>query len=118
MVFLLLDLRLGQRQQVLRAEYPQMRTEEEFSWVKTWSIISAIAVGFLAWGLLIYFVIGDKGPPGWDFSVIPDVPGESIYSSYNPANPHGLAPGPESTPVVPQHVSGPVSEMQKMEAPK
>ena len=95
-----------------------MSTEEEFSSVKTWSIIGAIAAGFLAWGLLIYFVIGDKGPPDWDFSVIPDIPGESTYSSYNPESLHGLVPGPESTPVTPQHISGPVSETQKLEAPK
>jgi len=95
-----------------------MPTEEEQSAVKTWSIIGAIAAGFLAWGLLIYFVIGDKGPPDWDFSVIPDIPGQSTYSSYNPIKPHGLVPGPESTPVEPQHVSGPVSKMQEMEAPR
>ncbi len=95
-----------------------MRTEEEFSGVKTWAVIGAIAAGFLAWGLLIYFVIGDKGPPGWDFSIIPDTPGESAYSSYSPANPHGLAPGTEPAVPEPQHVMGPVSEMQKMEAPK
>ncbi len=40
-----------------------MPSEEELSAIKTWSIIGAIAVGFLAWGMLIYFVIGDKGPP-------------------------------------------------------
>ncbi len=64
-----------------------MRSEEEFSLVKTWSIIGAIAAGFLAWGLLIYFVIGDKGPPDWDFSIIPDIPGQSAYSTYSPARP-------------------------------
>ncbi len=95
-----------------------MHSEEEFSWVRTWSIVGAIAAGFLAWGMLIYFVIGDKGPPKWDFSVIPDIPGESAYSSYSPTTPHGLAPGPETTPVEPQHVMGPVSETQRMEAPK
>ncbi|SPF50901.1 conserved hypothetical protein [Syntrophobacter sp. SbD1] len=95
-----------------------MASEEELSAIKTWSIIAAIAVGFLAWGMLIYFVIGDKGPPGWDFSVIPDIPGQSVYSSSSPIKPHGLVPGPESTPVEPQHVSGPVSEAQRMEAPK
>jgi len=95
-----------------------MRSEEELSWIKTWSIIGAIAAGFLAWGLLIYFVIGDKGPPGWDFSVVPDIPGQSADSTYNPARPHGLAPGPEPATVEPQHVMGPESQMQKMEAPK
>jgi hypothetical protein len=95
-----------------------MPAEEEMSAIKTWSIIGGIAVSFLAWGLLIYFVIGDKGPPDWDFSIIPDIPGESTYSSYNPIKPHGLAPGPETAPVEPQHVMGPVSETQQMEAPK
>ena len=95
-----------------------MHSEEEFSWVKTWSIISAIAAGFLAWGLLIYFVIGDKGPPDWDFSVVPDIPGQSADFTYSPARPHGLVPGPEPASVEPQHVMGPVSEMQRMEAPK
>ena len=95
-----------------------MRSEEDLSWIRTWSIIGAIAAGFLAWGLLIYFVIGDKGPPDWDFSVIPDIPGQSTYSTYNPTRPDGLAPGPEPAAVEPQHVMGPVSKMQKMEAPK
>ncbi len=95
-----------------------MTSEEEFSFIKTWSIITAIAAGFLAWGLLIYFVIGDKGPPGWDFSVIPDIPGQSTYSTYNPERPNGLAPGIEPAKVEPQHVMGPVSEIQKMEAPR
>jgi hypothetical protein len=95
-----------------------MGTEEEFSRIKTWSIIGAIAAGFLAWGLTIYFVIGDKGPPGWDFSIIPDIPGQSAYFTYNPARPDGLAPSPEPALVVPQHVMGPASETQKMEAPK
>jgi len=95
-----------------------MRSEEELSWIKTWSIIVAISAGFLLWGLLIYFVIGDKGPPDWDFSVIPDIPGQSAYSTYNPTRPDGLAPGPEPATVEPQHVMGPVSKMQKMEAPK
>ena len=75
MVFLLFDLRLGQRQQVLDRSITEMPTEEELSWVKTWSIIGAIAAGFLAWGLLIYFVIGDKGPPGLGFQRYSRYPG-------------------------------------------
>ena len=95
-----------------------MASEEEFSLVKTWAIIGGIAAGFLAWGLLIYFVIGDKGPPGWDFSVLPDIPGQSIYFTYNPVRPTGLAPAIEPAQVTPQHVMGPVTEAQKTEAPK
>jgi hypothetical protein len=95
-----------------------MPTEERSSGLKTWAVICGIAAGFLAWGLSFYFIIGDKGPPGWDFSVVPDIPGQSTYSSYNPIKPHGLVPGPESTPVEPQHVSGPISETQREEASK
>jgi hypothetical protein len=95
-----------------------MVSEEKRSLIKTWSIIGGIAVGFLAWGLLIYSVIGDKGPPGWDFSVIPDIPGQASYFTYSPTRPTGLAPSPEPPYVEPQHVMGPVSETQKMEAPK
>ncbi len=92
-----------------------MSSEEE-SPIRTWSILGGIAATFLAWGLLIYFVIGDKGPPYWDFSVIPDIPGESTFSSYNPVRPHGLVPGIEPVPVEPQHVMGPVSKTQQEEA--
>ena len=95
-----------------------MLTEEDISWVKTWAILAGIAAGFLAWGLLIYFVVGDKGPPNWDFSVIPDIPGQSAYSSYSPVTPNGLVPGPEPASVEPQHVSGPVSAMQQTERPE
>jgi hypothetical protein len=91
-------------------------SEEEQSAVKTWSILTAIAVGFLFWGLLIFFVIGEKGPPDWDFSVIPDIPGESTYSTHNPSRPHGLVPGPEPMPVDPQHVRGPGPEAQQLGA--
>ena len=94
-----------------------MVSEEELSAVKTWSIVCGIAIAFFVWGLLFYFIIGDKGPPGWDFSVIPDIPGQSTYSSYSPIKPHGLVPGPEQTPADPQHVSGPTSKIQQMEAP-
>ena len=89
-------------------------SEEEKSSVATWSILTAIAVGFLLWGLFIFFVIGEKGPPEWDFSVIPDIPGESIYSTHNPTTPHGLVPGPEPTPVEPQHVMGHGPEAQQL----
>jgi hypothetical protein len=84
------------------------------SLVATWSILVGIAVGFLLWGLFIFHVIGEKGPPEWDFSVIPDTPGESTYSTHNPASPHGLVPGPEPMPVEPQHVRGVGPEAQQL----
>ena len=40
-----------------------------------------IAFVFLCWGLIIFFMVGDKGPPAWDFSVVEDIPGQSPYST-------------------------------------
>lgn len=84
----------------------------------TWGILTGTAVLFLVWGLLLFFLLGDKGPPGWDFSVIPDIPGESAYSTQTPFRPHGLVPGPYPGQVEPQHVLGPTSPTQKTEASK
>ncbi len=92
-----------------------MAAEKSETMVRTWSIIGAIAISFLMWGLLIYFVIKDKGPPDWDFSVVPDIPGESTYSTMNPQRPHGLAPSIEANPVEPQHVMAPETEYQMLE---
>ncbi len=58
-------------------------------------IVLAIAISFLVWGLFIFFSVGDKGSPPWDFGIVQDIPGESAYSTHPPQ-----APEPE-----PQHVS-------------
>jgi hypothetical protein len=47
-----------------------------------WLIVCAIAVLFTLYGFLAYFVIGDKGPPDWDYGSLPDVPAQSEYSTY------------------------------------
>ena len=46
-----------------------------------WIVVVAMAVVFILWGLFIFFTVGDKGPPSWDFGVIKDIPGESSYST-------------------------------------
>jgi flagellar basal body-associated protein FliL len=46
-----------------------------------WIFVIAMAVVFILWGLFIFFTVGDKGPPSWDFGVIKDIPGESSYST-------------------------------------
>jgi len=93
-------------------------TEEERSSARTWAIIAGIAAAFLLWGGIVFFVIGEKGPPDWDFSVVPDIPGESAYSTHTPFRPTGRVPGPISAQPEPQHVMDPTSETQKMEIPK
>jgi hypothetical protein len=77
---------------------------------RSWAIIVALAFLFVAWGLFIFFTVGDKGPPAWNFGAVRDIPGESPYSTHPPSR--GKASEPE-----PQHVSKKPSqapgEMQK-----
>jgi hypothetical protein len=54
---------------------------EEKTTLRDWLIPIAIAVVFLVWGLLIYFLVGDKGPAPWNFGVVEDIPGQSPYST-------------------------------------
>ena len=70
-----------------------------------WAAVSALALAFLLYGLLMFFAIGDKGPPDWDFGTVEDVPGQSVYST-SPSDP-GTTGVPE-----PQHVSGKPSEAE------
>jgi flagellar basal body-associated protein FliL len=53
--------------------------------LRDWIIVVAMAVLFLVWGFLIFFMVGDKGSPSWDFGVIKDIPGESPYSTERPS---------------------------------
>ena len=55
--------------------------QEEKSRIKDWLVPVAIAVLFLFWGLLIFFMVGNKGQPPWDFGVVEDIPGQSPYST-------------------------------------
>ena len=52
-------------------------------WVGGWTSALLVAGGTLAWCLIIYFLIGNR-PPGWQYGVVPYVPGESVLSSQPP----------------------------------
>ena len=67
--------------------------------LRDWLLIITIAVLFVCWGFFAFWTVGDKGPPDWDFGVIPDVPGESPYSTV------GTVPEPVPENPEPQHVS-------------
>ena len=47
-------------------------------------ILTGIAVLFFLWGLFVFFTVGEKGPPPWDFGVMQDIPGGSSYSTSAP----------------------------------
>ena len=55
--------------------------QKETSTIKDWLVPIAIAALFLLWGLLIFFMVGNKGQPPWDFGVVEDIPGQSPYST-------------------------------------
>jgi hypothetical protein len=78
----------------MEEQFPSERKETLRSWVIIW----AIAILLAAWGVFIYFAVGEKGPKSWDFSVVEDIPGESAYSTHQPGS---SSSAPES-----QHVSG------------
>jgi len=60
----------------------QTTTEQEKkTTLRSWMIIIAMVFVFLLWGLFIFFAVGDKGPPPWNFGVVEDVPGQSPYST-------------------------------------
>ena len=76
----------------------QFEGEEEGPSLKGWVYVCALALSFLLYGLFMFYMIGDKGPPGWDFGTVEDIPGESVYSTNEPIT--GGTGAPE-----PQHVS-------------
>ena len=60
----------------------QTTTEQEKkTTLRSWMIIIAMVFVFLLWGLFIFFAVGDKGSPPWNFGVVEDVPGQSPYST-------------------------------------
>ena len=73
------------------------RQEGGKNW-KAWFIVCTLAVLFFIYGMFMYFFVGDKGPPGWDFGAVEDIPGQSVYSTHPAVE--GAASAPE-----PQHVS-------------
>jgi hypothetical protein len=71
------------------------------------AIITGIALLFFLWGLFVFFTVGDKGPPPWNFGVVEDIPGGSPYSTGAPK----IFAGPElrlktGEKVEKQHVAG------------
>lgn len=86
------------------------RERDSLMEIRGWFYVCGLALFFMLYGLMMFFLIGDKGPPGWDFGVIQDIPGESVYST-NKAITGGTA-SPEL-----QHVSQKPSHIDKKEEP-
>jgi hypothetical protein len=81
--------------------------------IKSLIIVMAIAVSFLAWGLLIFFSVGDKGSPPWDFGIVQDIPGESAYSTHRPLAGKGSEPEAQHVSQKPREVKGEEKEEKR-----
>ena len=71
-----------------------------------WLIVVTLAGGFFLWGIFIFYAVGVKWPPAWNFGVIPDVPGLSEFSTAG-QRPLPTVASPflhEQAELTPQHV--------------
>lgn len=59
----------------------------------TWIVLGFLLTWIVAKGFFAFFVVGDMGPPTWDYRPVADIPAESPYAVYQ------LLP-------YPQHVRG------------
>jgi hypothetical protein len=84
------------------------------------SIVVGMALLFFIWGLTIFFTVGDKGSPSWDFGTVQDIPGESPYSTQRINEVADLSPlSVESRVVVDQqHVDKSPREAGKVQGGK
>ncbi|NIQ37541.1 MAG: hypothetical protein GTN81_02985 [Proteobacteria bacterium] len=59
----------------------QPTDRERKATLRSWLILVAMVLLFLIWGFFVFFSVGDKGPPNWDFGVVEDIPGQSPYAT-------------------------------------
>lgn len=57
------------------------KNEDPGSTWKSFFIVILITLAVLAWGGVIYFLVGDRGQPDWEYGTISDVPGKSPFST-------------------------------------
>jgi len=72
-------------------------TKEAFS-IRDWAIIVFVAALIVCWGLLNFALVKDP-PRTWHFGVLPDAPGESVYSTEGAPQ---TATPPRQTPMLPE----------------
>ncbi len=57
-------------------------TPHEESAAKTWLGIFFCVLIILAQGAFAFYIVGDRGQPGWDYRPVADVPGQSPFAVY------------------------------------
>lgn len=74
--------------------------EKELSTFWSWVIIILYSGAIMVFGLVVYYVVPD-GPRRWNFGILPDPPGASIYHDRQPLREKvekQIAPLPETKP--------------------
>jgi hypothetical protein len=83
-----------------------MSPAENHSTLKSMMLPVGIALVFIAWGLMVFFTVGDKKVHQWHFGELPDVPGQSPYSTERKARDTGAVPRELKERIPPQHIDG------------
>lgn len=73
----------------------------EFPLYLGWAILLALSIGLVAWCMVLMMLIPDV-PRQWDFGQLPDVPGESVYSTLPPPVTPVLPDIPRNMPPLPE----------------
>ena len=82
---------------------PQTEEHREIGTFWSWTLLILFCLAILVWGFFNYVMIPDA-PRHWDMGALRDVPGQSIYSTAEPAPAatavqKQIAPLPEAKPV-------------------
>lgn len=56
--------------------------EHKMSVVRSWINISLMILFIFGMGLFSFFIVGDRGQPGWQYGTVRDVPGQSPDAVY------------------------------------
>ena len=91
--------------------------EKKESTAKSWIVVFSIALFFFLWGLFIFYTVGSGWPPAWRYGIVPDVPGQSVYSIQGAEERTGTALLREET-IRKQHIMGRREETGKPQGKK
>jgi hypothetical protein len=81
-----------------------MRTHEEHRDIPqalSWALLILLTAGVVTWCMFIMMMVEDP-PHQWDFGALPDVPGQSVYSTQPGTPPFDPKNPPRQMPKLPE----------------
>lgn len=91
---------------------PSVSKGKNESALMSWIVVCSIALFFFLWGLFIYFTVGAGRAPFWRYGIVPDMPGQSVYSVQKAEERAGTALSKGGT-IRKQHIMGRQEESGK-----